>query len=80
MVFYVPHIHTHTVPVTATEGVGTSDKRLSTGHIIGISFGILGLVVPIIMSVSILLVRYYIQNHHVKKKQKPNLLIISKYS
>lgn len=69
------YIHTHAAILTSTGGVGTSDNRLNTNHLIGIIFGILGLVVPIITSVSILLVRYYIcHNTCVNKKQETNLV------
>lgn len=72
------HTHTHAATQTSTGGVGTSDNRLNTNHLIGIIFGILGLVVAIIMPVSIPLARYYIRNR-VNKKQKTNLVIPSKY-
>ena len=70
------YIHTHAATQTSTGGVGTSDNRLNTNHLIGIIFGILGLVVAIIMPVSIPLARYYIRKHRVKET---NLEMISKY-
>ena len=73
------YIHIHAATQTSTGGVGTSDNRLNTNHLIGIIFGILGLVVAIIMPVSIPLARYYIRKHRVKKKQETNLEMTSKY-
>ena len=66
------YTHTHAATVANVGELSTSDEGLSTGHIIGISFGILGLVVTIIVPVSIALVKHYIQKQCTKREPNSN--------
>ena len=74
------YIHTHAATVENVGELSTSDEGLSTGHIIGISFGILGLVVTIIVPVTIALAKHCIQKQTIKGEPNLNVnVILSKF-
>ena len=70
--YFIFHIHTHAATLGNVGELGTSDEGLSTGHIIGISFGILGLLVTIIVVVSIALVKHYINKQRTEREPNSN--------